>query len=202
MEVGALGVNCYVVYDEKSRDAAVIDAGDEAARIIGCIEKNNLTVKYLINTHAHADHIGANTAVKEKTGARLLVHEKDAPQLDNPKLNLSAFMGAPVVSCQADEFIKEGDAIKFGDIELKVIETPGHTPGSVCLLTDGVLFSGDTLFQYSVGRCDLPGGSMDKMMESLRKLKKLPPDTTVYTGHGAATSIGTELEENPYMNMT
>jgi len=201
IEVGGLGVNCYIVFDE-TKEAAVIDAGDDAEKILAYIEENHLKVKYLINTHAHADHIGANTKIKQKTGARLLIHKADAPWLENPRFNLSAFMGGPIISCKADATIAEGDTVAFGKVKLNVLETPGHTPGGICLLGGGALFSGDTLFQGSVGRCDFPFSSMEDLLSSLHsKLMKLPENTKVYPGHGPSTTIGDELRENPYMQL-
>lgn len=198
--VGALGVNCYIVYDE-TKEAAVIDPGDDGERIWAFVQENELKIKYIINTHAHADHIGANNAVKEQTGAQLLISAADAPWLENPKYNLSAFMGQSIVSCGADAILKEGDTVRFGNIELRVLETPGHTPGGICLLGDGVLFSGDTLFSGSIGRCDFSFGSMEQLITSLKtKISDLPPATKVYPGHGPATTIGDELAMNPYLN--
>lgn len=198
--VGALGVNCYIVYDE-AKEAAVIDPGDDGERILEFIQENELKIKYIINTHAHADHIGANNTVKEQTGAQLLISAADAPWLENPNYNLSAFMGQSIISCGADVILKEGDTIRFGNIELRVLETPGHTPGGICLWGDGVLFSGDTLFSGSIGRCDFPFGSMEQLITSLKaKISDLPPATKVYPGHGPATTIGDELAMNPYLN--
>lgn len=199
LEVGALGENCYIIYDE-TKEAAIIDPGDEAGRIIDWVEEKGLNVKYIINTHAHADHIGANTDVKAKTGGILLISAADAPWLENPKYNLSAFMGDAVISCPADKLLDDGEEISFGNIKLQVLATPGHTPGGICLYGEGVLFSGDTLFNGSVGRCDFPFGSMEQLMESIStRLMPLPPATKVYPGHGPMTTIGDELAMNPYM---
>lgn len=180
--VGPIETNCYIVEDEKSREAMVIDPGDEPRKILKFLEEHQLKPRCLVITHGHYDHIGANRELKEKTGAPILMHKNDV-------------FGLKVVdSPPADRHLEEGDEIKNGDISLRVIHTPGHSPGGICLYCEKekVLFSGDTLFADTYGRTDLPYSSEEEMAKSLQKLLKLPPDTKVYPGHGQSTTIGDE----------
>ena len=198
--VGPIGVNCYIVYDERSLDAIVVDPGGNAAEILKVINDDKLKVKYVVNTHGHSDHIGANTEVCEKTGARLLIHEGDKKMLTDSRANLSLYMGMNILSKPADEFVKNGDVIEFGDCKLKVLHTPGHSEGGICLVTDGIVFSGDTLFAESIGRCDFPGGSEITLINSVKeKIMPLPDDTKVLPGHGPATTVGWERKSNPFL---
>lgn len=200
LTVGALGVNCYIYYCEETKEAVIIDPGDFAEKILQMLRDAALQVKYIVNTHGHADHIGANQALKAATGAALLIHEADGAMLTEPKLNLSAFMGEPIVCDSADRFLKDGDTIAIGSGRLIVLHTPGHTKGGVCLLDANTLFSGDTLFDGSVGRCDFPGGSMKELTRSIKeKLMVLEDGVQVYPGHGDPTTIGRERRLNPYL---
>ncbi len=200
MEVGSLGTNCYIVYCEQSRKAAVIDPGGDASAIISRITQENLVVEYIINTHGHADHIAANAKVKEATGAMILIHQADADMLTSAHRNLSAFMGGGITGGAAGRILKDGDTIEIGSIRFKVLHTPGHTPGGISLLTDNILFSGDTLFAESIGRTDFPGGSFRQLIQSIKeKLMVLPDDVTVYPGHGPQTTIGWERKMNPFI---
>ena len=174
IKVGNLQTNCYIVIDEKSREAVVIDPGDEPSKILPAIK--DLKVRYLILTHGHPDHFGAIDKLKKETKASILMNAKDS----------WAF--------KPDQDLKEGDEIRFGDLVLKVLCTPGHSQGSVCLYTRGFLFSGDTLFPEGCGRTDLPGGSMEEMENSLRKLSALPDETQVLPGHDESTTIAKEKE--------
>ncbi|MFH1826328.1 MAG: MBL fold metallo-hydrolase [bacterium] len=174
VKVGSLQTNCYIVSDESTNEAIVIDPGDEAAKILPNLK--GLKVRYIIITHAHPDHFGALDAVKHATKAKLLMHPADE------------WFFKP------DQELSEGDEIKFGHIDLHVIHTPGHSPGGICLYTDGHLFSGDTLFSTTYGRIDLPGGSPHQMRESLKRLAGLPDETIVYPGHDETTTIGLEKE--------
>jgi hydroxyacylglutathione hydrolase len=200
-EVGSLGTNCYIVFDEETREAAVIDPGGSAAEILAVIGAEKLTVKYIINTHGHADHVMANLRVKEATGAPLLIHAADAGMLTSGQLNLSAWIGGSVSCGPADTLLNEGDVVKISaNLALTVIHTPGHTPGGICLKTDGVLFSGDTLFAESIGRTDFPGGSYSQLINNIKeKLLILDDGVKVYPGHGPATSIGWEKKMNPFI---
>jgi len=200
LTVGQLGVNCYIVSCEDTKESLVIDPGDNVEIILEKIEQENLQVKYIVNTHGHADHIGANTILKNKTKALIAIHSDDAPMLSNPKLNLSIYIGASIISDAADIILNDGDIMTIGNVNLSVLHTPGHTKGGICLLTEGALFSGDTLFAESIGRCDFPDGSMNDLIHSIQsQLMKLPDDIKVYPGHGPVTTIGWERTHNPYL---
>lgn len=200
MMVGMMATNCYIVYDEMTNEAIIIDPGSDGPRIMAEIEKRKLQVKYIINTHGHIDHIGANTYVKEATGVELLVHADDAQMLTESKHNLSVLMGKPFSGPAADRLLQEGEIIKLGSTEFKVLHTPGHTRGGISLVADGVVFSGDTLFQYSIGRHDFPGGNYQQLINSIKtKLMPLEDQTIVYSGHGPETTIGEERRHNPFL---
>ena len=198
--VGQLGVNCYIVSDAKSRDAIVIDPGDEPERIIEVIDKAGLAPRIIIFTHGHYDHICAARELRDRYKARIMMHGDDAGTYQSSR-DICISWGF-----QPDDFpgdyqtYSNGETITAGSLTLKVIHTPGHTPGSSCLLGDGTLFSGDTLFRGTVGRTDLPGGNTEQLISSLEKLKVLPQDTRVLCGHGDETTIGRETKNNPYLN--
>lgn len=196
--VGELMTNCYIVGSETTKEGIVIDPADDAGQILKAIKAAGLTVKYLVLTHGHPDHFAALAELKKDTGAQVLIHRQDAEILEMPPI---VFFGATFPQPPpADRQLADGDTIELGDLKLKVIHTPGHTPGSICLLADGVLFSGDTLFNYGIGRSDLPGGSYEKLMDSLHnKVLTLPDKTMVYSGHGAETTIGDEKRSNPFL---
>lgn len=199
LPVTPYGTNCYLVRGEHP-EAVVIDPGGDIALILALIESEGLQVSAIVNTHGHADHIGANADLAERFGCPIMVHEADARLLTDPVANLSAFLGESVLSPAADRLLRHGDRIEIGPVALHVIHTPGHTPGGICLHTDGHLFAGDTLFAGSIGRTDFPGGSMDQLTSGIReKLLVLPDDTIVYPGHGPTTTIGAEKAENPYL---
>lgn len=200
LEVGGLATNCYIVWCEKTKQAAVIDPGGDAPAILAIVRENGLTVKAIINTHGHADHIGAVNAIRQATGAPLLIHAADADLLTSSFRNLSTYIGPGITCAPADQLLKEGDTVTFGTVSLTVIETPGHTPGGICLKGDGVLFSGDTLFAESIGRTDFPGGSYSQLIINIKeKLMLLPDDCKVYPGHGPDTTIGWERKMNPFI---
>lgn len=200
LEVGPIMANCFILGCETTKEAVVIDPGDAADRILMALSKSELSVKYLINTHGHFDHVGANKRMKEVTGAALAIHPDDEFMLE--KLSRSAMMFGLSAenSPPADILLNDGDEIKFGEITLKVIHTPGHSKGGVCLYTKGHLFAGDTLFEKSIGRTDLPGGDYDTLISSIKnKLLGLDDNTIVYTGHGPETTIGKEKRMNPFL---
>lgn len=200
--VGPIMENCYIIYDEKSLEGIIVDPGDEADRILTAVKNLNLTIKYIVNTHAHADHIGANKEIGEKLKAKLAVHADDAAMLTDPQLNLSVagYMGRLIISQPADILLHEGDTIVFGNCEFKVVHTPGHTPGGICLVGENVVISGDSLFAGSIGRTDFPTGSMTDLISSLKeKIMTLDLNMQVFPGHGGTTNIGWEKQNNPYL---
>lgn len=182
MPYGLLKNNCYLVSCDATKEAVVIDPGGRSKMILRIIVERGLTVKYIINTHKHRDHTGANSSVKEATGAQVAAGARDADDIKNPAV---------------DRLLKEGDTITFGELSLEVIETPGHTPGCICLYTPGSVFTGDTMFHEDVGRTDLPGGDEAALRASIAKLLMLPEDTTVYPGHEEFSSIKHERAANP-----
>ncbi len=199
--VGALGTNCYILSDD-SDHAAIIDPGGDARRILGAVKDKNLTVDFILLTHAHFDHIMAVEEICAATGAQLCVGAGDAPMLYDAQFNLSAMVyPTQTVELTADRLLVDGDTVRFGDTTLTVMETPGHTRGGVCYLGEGVLFSGDTLFAGSIGRTDLPGGDMTVLRRSLMRLAALDGDLTVYPGHGEETTLSFEKSANPYLGV-
>lgn len=178
--------NCYIVQDEKTKDAIVIDPGGEINKISKMLDTLQANVKYILLTHCHGDHIGGVQELKEKYGGKVLIHIEDEPGLRDPNINLSDYIGLGNVTLQADSRLNDDDLIHVGDIEFKVIHTPGHTKGGICLYIDKekILFSGDTMFRGSWGRTDLPTSSFEDIINSItEKIMKLPEDTIVYPGH-------------------
>ncbi len=197
--VGPIMANCYIVGCNRTNEAVVIDPGDEGERILSVVADESLTVKYILNTHGHFDHVGANREIKEKTGADLMIHAEDAPMLQQLSSSAAAWGFHAVDSPPPDRKIKEGDEITFGEITMKVLHTPGHTPGGVAFYTDGCVFVGDTLFMGSIGRTDFPGGDYDTLIQSVKtRLFTLPEETKVYPGHNHETTIGREKGSNPF----
>lgn len=201
--VGLLGCNCSIVADPATRQAIVIDPGDEAERILTALQRNGLVPVALAHTHAHLDHVGVSARLHEITKAPLLLHEGDAPLYDI-LLEQAALFGFTVEPPgKVDRFLAHGDVIPCGGGSLEVLHTPGHTPGSLCFKLAGekpVLFSGDTLFRRSIGRTDLWGGSTPTILESIKdRLLTLPGDLTVLPGHGEATTIAEEARLNPFV---
>ncbi len=193
--------NCYILGCETTKTAALIDPGGDADKLLMALAEASLEVKYLINTHGHFDHVGGNSRMKDVTGAKIACHPDDEPMLLELSRSAARYGLSAEDSPPADIFLKDGDDITFGDITLKVIATPGHSLGGICLYTPGHLFAGDTLFMGSIGRTDLPGGDYDTLIASIKnKLLVLPEDTVVYPGHGPETSIGYEKRMNPFLN--
>lgn len=202
LAVGAYAANCFIVGDEESRTGIVIDPGGEAERIFKKAESMGLKLETILLTHGHGDHIGAVETLKKLTGASVLCHHEEAEMMSDPAINLTVNMNGPSVSFKADRTVGDGDVVMTGKLKLKVMHTPGHTVGGICLYLDSekVLFSGDTLFYGSIGRSDLPGGSHRQLIGSiLNKLMKLDDAVTVYPGHGASTTIGFERRKNPFL---
>ena len=200
LTVGELAVNTYLVW-ESPTEALLIDPGDEPERLLAWIRSLGLRLKAVLLTHAHFDHMGAVEAICRATGAPLWVGAADEAALTDDTRNLSAVFGAPLgFSIKADRLLHDGDTVSLGGTKLTVYETPGHTPGSLCLLGGGALFSGDTLFSGSCGRTDFPGGDYSAMRASLRRLADLPGDPTVYPGHGETSTLTEEKRSNPVLS--
>lgn len=197
--LGELDTNCYIVWDD-NRKAMVIDPADEAGEILSVIEIEKLSVTAVVLTHVHFDHLLAAEEVCAATNAPLCIGKADEDALSDPVRNLSGvFQMCPPVCLKADQLLGDGDMVSVGDLSFTVLETPGHTPGCICLMGDGVLFAGDTLFYDSIGRVDFPGSDVSAMLSSLRRLMALPANITVYPGHGPETTLGREVACNPYL---
>ncbi len=203
--VGLLQCNCTVLGDSETREAIVVDPGDAIETVLAALREDGLRCKTVLNTHTHIDHVGANEALKQATGARLMLHEADLPLYDNLRVQ-SEWMGGMVpapVRAKVDEHIHQGDRVTAGRLTAEVLHTPGHTPGSLCFHLDDaqpLLLSGDTLFAGSIGRTDLWGGDYDQELDSIRtRLLALDDRTRVIPGHGPETTIGEERRRNPFL---
>jgi glyoxylase-like metal-dependent hydrolase (beta-lactamase superfamily II) len=200
LAVGPIQANCHILGCEETLAAAIIDPGDESDRILHALAESSLTAKLIINTHGHFDHVSANKRLKEVTGAPILIHSLDAPMLDQLSSSAAAWGFTSDNSPKPDKELNDGDEVEFGHTSLKVIHTPGHTPGGIALYAPDFVFVGDTLFAGSIGRTDFPGGSFKTLKESIRKkLFGLGDHVKVYTGHGPATTIGEERRANPFV---
>jgi glyoxylase-like metal-dependent hydrolase (beta-lactamase superfamily II) len=199
LELGPFATNCYIVGSESNREGMIIDPADKAKEILKRVEDLQLDIKLIALTHGHIDHIGALKKIKEATGAEVAIHADDAGSLRKQPLTIMLGLFYPIPP-PPDRLLKDGDSIEVGDLHFAVLHTPGHTPGGICLLGEGVVFSGDTLFNYGVGRADLPGGNESRLMNSIQsRLMTLPDETIVYPGHGIDTTIGAERKGNPYL---
>lgn len=199
LTLGPMQANCYLLECEETLSAVVIDPGDDADVILNILEERKLNLELIINTHGHVDHIAANSDLKQKTNAQLCIHKLDADMIVNPQKNLSSFIGRAISSSPASKILKDGDILEAGMISLKVIHTPGHSPGSICLLTDEAIFTGDLLFAGSIGRYDFPGSSYEQIINSLKKIMELDDNIEVYPGHGPITTIGEERSTNLFL---
>jgi hydroxyacylglutathione hydrolase len=201
--VGGMGVCCYLVACEESREAALIDPGGDEERLLALCKEEGVTVKYLIGTHGHPDHVCGNARLKEATGARIVLHEADAEFFGQPEVEQYFSMLGLAPSPPPDQTVAHGDRLQIGQVSLEVIHTPGHTPGGICLYSSPHLFTGDTLFVGGVGRTDFPGGDSNQLLDSIgKRLFTLPPETVVWPGHGYGGSRSTLAEEkktNPFL---
>ena len=202
LKTGPIITNTYLIWDESSKRAAIIDPAGEVERIIDIVEQKHLKVIYIINTHGHYDHILINKKLQNRFKAQILIHKEDEALLSSSLKSLAKNSGLKLEKTKPSKTLTEGDMIQVGKIKLKVIHTPGHSKGSICLYeqNEKILFSGDTLFYEGYGRTDLAGGEPFKMRESLRKISELPVETKVYPGHGPFTTIGRERRNNIYFN--
>ncbi|MFH1283729.1 MAG: MBL fold metallo-hydrolase [bacterium] len=194
--LGLLENNTYIVFHKKTKDTIIIDPADNPELIVKLIRNSKLKPLYVLLTHGHGDHIGAVNGLKEEFDVKIAVHSLDSAMILSPELNLSINHGCPVSTGKADVILGDGDTLKIGDIEFKVIHTPGHSQGGISLYHPGILFSGDTLFKGDVGRYDLPGSDVNDLFKSLQKLMSLPDETIVYPGHGPSTTISQEKRLN------
>lgn len=198
--LGSMGANFYLVCDEDTKDIFVVDPGDESDIAIEMIKEASGNLKYIILTHAHVDHIGALDDIKNEFDAKIVICNEEEKALNNGDINLCSAFGEASPISKADILVSDGDALPFGKSEIKFLHTPGHTKGSMCILAEGALFSGDTIFRLSVGRCDFPGGSFDELQSSIKsKIYTLPDDTMIYPGHNSPTTVGYEKENNPFV---
>jgi glyoxylase-like metal-dependent hydrolase (beta-lactamase superfamily II) len=203
--VGALQCNCTILGDPASGEALVVDPGDEVEKIVSALRRQGLRCTTILNTHAHIDHVGANHALKDAAGARVMLHEADLPLYDNLRMQ-SEWMGGLIpepLRAEVDRHVGQGDRVSAGVVSVEVLHTPGHTPGSICFSVEGkepLLLSGDTLFAGSIGRTDLWGGNFDQEIASIRtRLLTLDDSTRVIPGHGPETTIGWERRRNPFL---
>lgn len=201
LQLGPIATNCYIVRDEATGRAAVIDPGGDAPRVTAALARHNLTVEAIIATHAHFDHIGAVRDLVLATGAPFLAGEAELPVLKTAAEQALMFFGISVPPPPApDRLLRDGDELTLGGARFRVVLTPGHSPGHICLLGDGVAFVGDVVFPGSIGRTDLPGGDYDTLMRAIaRHILTLPDETVLYSGHGPETTVGRERRTNPFL---
>lgn len=193
LQVGPLASNCYIIADEKNKNAAIIDTGGDSNEILRVVTREQLIVEYIFLTHGHSDHIEALKEVKNATNAKIAIHEHDAHMLLSPQSNLSIYMGAGFTQPAADIKLKGDEKFQVGDLALEIIHTPGHTPGGISIKVNNLLFTGDTLFAGSIGRTDFPGGSYDELISSVKeKLLPLGDDISILPGHGERSTLGSE----------
>jgi glyoxylase-like metal-dependent hydrolase (beta-lactamase superfamily II) len=204
LTVGPFQSNCFIVSCEETGEAIIVDAGDDGDRILSYVNENELIVKLIVNTHAHIDHVSALAEVKAALGVPVLMHENEMPVYRNLAQAAMMFGLARPESVAIDRYIRGGDAVTFGKLAAKVVDTPGHSPGGISLIFDGVtpprVFVGDVLFRGSIGRTDLPGADHHLMMRTLKDvIMRFPDAMVVYSGHGPETTIGIEKRTNPFL---
>jgi hydroxyacylglutathione hydrolase len=197
--VGPIQANCYVLGSEQTKEAAVIDPGGDVDKILQALAKDHLRCIRIINTHGHFDHAAGNKRLKEVTGADLLIHRADASMITQQGASGGMWGIRVDDSPPPDRYVEEGDRIDFGDLSLKVLHTPGHSMGGISLVTDGIVFVGDTLFAGSIGRTDFPGGDYEGLLRSVEtKIFPLGDDVVIYPGHGPKTTVAIERRTNPF----
>ncbi|MBI3744830.1 MAG: MBL fold metallo-hydrolase [Chloroflexi bacterium] len=201
--VTAFVENAYILADEKTKEAVIFDPGGEADRILEVVDELGVTVKYILDTHGHMDHVGGVAKVKEATGAEFGIHGDDVLLIKRQPASYALRLIPDYADPPEPDFtVNDGDEYSVGEMKIKAITTPGHTMGSTCYLVDGILFAGDTLFQGSVGRTDFPGSSSEALVQSIRgKLFELSDDTVVLPGHGGDTTIKQEKMHNPFVGL-
>jgi glyoxylase-like metal-dependent hydrolase (beta-lactamase superfamily II) len=201
--VGMLACNCSILGDEATHEAIIVDPGDDAKQVQRYLDKHGLKAKYIVITHAHIDHVGGIEDLKRATGAAVMMHGNDVPLYKEMEAQAEWLGVEPPAIADIDRLLKEGDRLRWGNLSLEVLHTPGHSPGSISLHVPGDhhrILSGDTLFQGSIGRTDLWGGSMDEILRSIQsRLMIFPDETPVFPGHGLPTMIGVERERNPFL---
>jgi hypothetical protein len=197
--VGVYAVNCYIVYND-NKNGFIVDPGGDSDDIIKFVDKENIKLEFILLTHGHADHIGAVKIIKEKYNLSIYASIKEKDLLKDPIINLSKSIPPfKDIELIADRWLYDEEIIDFYGEKLYIMETPGHTNGSICICMDGVVFSGDTLFRMSIGRSDLPTGSFDEIINSVKKLYNLKKDYRILPGHGAESNLQFERENNPFM---
>lgn len=198
---GIYAANCYIVFDESTKNGIVVDPGGDVDDILASINENNIEIKHIILTHGHGDHIGGVIGLKDALGASVMIHELDKDMLIDGTKNLSTVMAMGSIEIEPDRLLKDGDVLKVGDLNIEIIHTPGHTFGGVCIKIEDNLITGDTLFAGSIGRTDLLGGDYNTIIKSIKdKLMIYPDDTKVYPGHGPSSTIGKEKVSNPFVS--
>ncbi len=198
LAVGPLEGNCFIVADEASNKCIVIDPGDEPDRIMDSVKERGFEVVYIVCTHGHFDHIGCVGDIKQETGAKIVIHKDEIPTYHAAK-DMAGYWGFDIDALpEPDIKVQEGDFVKFGDLSFEVFHTPGHSPGGICLYAEGLAFTGDTIFAGSVGRTDFPGGDINKLRDSFRRILSLPEETKILSGHGPATTVGKEKRTNMF----
>jgi hydroxyacylglutathione hydrolase len=197
--VSPFASNCYIIGSEATRKGMIIDPGDDADRIMEAVNRSGLDIKCIVVTHGHLDHLGALKEVREETGAEVCIHADDSKFIQEEPVETIFGARYPSLS-PPDRLLREGDTIDVGGLHFRVINILGHTRGSICLLGHGALFTGDTLFNYGIGRTDFPGGSQSQLVNHInKKMMVLPDSTIIYPGHGPKTTIGTERRANPFL---
>lgn len=200
LPLGQFQTNCYLVGSETTKEGIVIDPGSDPLVILDQVRRLDLKISLIVNTHAHLDHVMAIESIKRATEAKFALHADDLPILEQASAAAVQWTGKPVSVPTPDILLKDGDIVEAGDVKLTVIHTPGHSPGGICLYSDGVVFVGDTLFNFSIGRTDFPGGNHQQLLNSIAtRLFVLPDDTVVMPGHGPDTTIGFERQNNPFL---